>query len=67
MRLSKYKEKTNCNIVDLAERFGVTHQTMYSWIKDDNVRINGKQGERVITVQKTKTVKERPLEKAENA
>ena len=34
--------------MELAEKFGVSHQTMYVWLKD-GAEIKGKPGERVIT------------------
>lgn len=58
MKLSKYKEKNKINVVELADKFGVSHQIMYQWIKNDNAKITGKIGERVITVNHERTIKE---------
>ena len=52
MLLSKYKENKKVNIVELAKKFGVSHQTMYVWMKE-GAEISGKTGERKITKVKT--------------
>lgn len=49
MLLSKYKRKNRINVIELADQFGVSHQTMYNWIKGD-YEITGRKGERVISL-----------------
>lgn len=51
MLLSTYKRKMKNNVMDLAKKFGVSHATMYQWIKSD-AEIRGKSPNRVITTKK---------------
>ena len=57
MLLKDYVKKPTVNAVELADALGVSHQTVYNWIKTD-ARISGKVGERVVTLTKTKEVRE---------
>lgn len=49
MKLATFKRKTRYTVTEMADAFGVSHQTMYNWIKLD-ATISGKKGQRVITL-----------------
>ena len=46
--LSKFKEDNRYTIQDLADMFGRSHRTMYTWIRSDNIYVKGRKGHRQI-------------------
>ena len=47
MKLSEYKKKNRFTVADLADRFGVSRQTMYAWIRSEAVIVGREKAKRI--------------------
>lgn len=48
MLLSKYKKDNRYTTQDLADRFGVSHRTMHTYLHSGDVHIRGREGHKQL-------------------
>ena len=63
MTFKEFKKKNRYTHADLAEMFGVSLRTVAYWLKDENMKVTGRPGSRVVR-KRTDTIyaTEQPLE-----